>query len=159
MLVRPDVKAAVLATMQDFENATGHKTAVPDRGGFRTADIQQAIYADSVASGFRAGTPGSSFHEYGAAIDLVIVGMPQNAERDQQSALYRRLAEIGRSHGLRPGFFWTTGKPDPYHFEANEPLDTAKARWAQMKQSSTFTAGVVAALILIFGGLAYVSHK
>lgn len=137
-LVRSDVRDAVLATMNDFEAKTGRKLFVPADGGFRTESDQTRIYADSLAQGFRAAPPGKSPHQLAAAIDLQLVGTTQDAERDQRDPLYRQLAEIATSHGLRAGFYFKTGKPDPYHFEAAETDDVMRAQWdAKKKHLST----------------------
>lgn len=136
-LVRDDVRAAVFATMAEFERRTGHTTFVPYNGGFRAEGVQAQIHADSLARGFRAAPAGKSPHEYGAAIDLQITGTNQNAEKDQKDARYKLLADIARSYGLKAGFYFTSGKPDPYHFEADESLSVMRDKWTVQKKSQS----------------------
>lgn len=136
-LVRADVRAAVLKTMNDFETATGLKTFVPENGGYRGEGVQAAIYADSLASGFRAAPAGSSPHEYGAAIDLQIVGTSQDPARDHADPRYKQLADCGRANGLRAGFYFTSGLPDPYHLEAPETLSAWQAAWGEEKKNGS----------------------
>lgn len=141
LLVRPEIRAAVLSTMTDFEAATGHKTFVPTDGGYRTSADQARIYADSLAGAFRAAPAGESPHEYGAAIDLQIVGTEQNAAVDQQSTLYHQLAVIGQGYGLRAGYFFRNGLPDPYHFDSNEDFPTMQAKWEDLKKKISTLRG------------------
>lgn len=137
-LMRPDVRATLLAVMNEFERETGKKTYVPANGGYRAEGVQAAIYADALREGFRAAPPGQSGHEYGAEADLVIVGKPpQDAARDQRDPDYRQLADISRRHGLLPGFYFTSGLPDPYHHGADEPLDVMRAKWTELKKKGS----------------------
>jgi hypothetical protein len=137
-LTRPELRDAILAVGDEWEAAfPGQKLAVPAQGGYRAEGVQAAVYADSVTSGFRAAPAGQSAHEYGAAIDLKIVGVDQNADADQLDPRYRKLAEIAVRHGLRAGFYFTTGKPDPYHFELAESLDTMRAEWEGLKKKGS----------------------
>lgn len=138
VLMRPDFRATLLAVMNEFEEQTGKKTYVPAQGGHRGEGVQGAIHADSLAQGFRAAPAGESAHEFGAAGDLVIVGKPpQNAERDQRDPDYQVLAEISRRHGLRPGFYFTSGKPDPYHHDTGETLAVMREKWNGLKKKGS----------------------
>lgn len=137
-LVRPELRETILAVGSEWEQEfPGEKLTVPMHGGWRAEGVQSVIYADSIANGFRAAPPGESPHELGAGIDLKIVGVPQNAEKDQQDPRYRRLAEIAVKHGLRAGFFFTRGKPDPYDFTMNESLDVMRAKWEGLKKKGS----------------------
>lgn len=137
-LVRPELRAAVLAVMADWERAfPGQKLFVPFDGGYRAEGVQARIYADSTREGFRAAPAGHSPHEYGAAIDLQVVGTTQNAERDHDDPRYQRLAEIAVLHGLRAGQYFRTGRPDPYHLELSESLEVMRATWDGLKKKGS----------------------
>lgn len=137
-LMRPDFRAKLLAVMTAFEAATGKKTYVPENGGVRLDGVQALIFERAEVQGFRAAPPGQSEHEYGAGGDLVIVGKPpQDAERDQADPDYELLARISRAHGLKPGFFYASGRPDPYHHGTGESLAVLKAKWADLKKKGS----------------------
>lgn len=133
-LVRQDVKDAVLATMQAFEDQTGMKTFVPEDGGYRSMSTQTEVYADSLKEGFRAAPPGKSKHEFGAAIDLQIINADgtvreQNAAVDESDPDYELLATLGESNGLIAGKHFSSGDPDPYHFESSDSLEVCAEKW------------------------------
>lgn len=132
---RPELLAKLTALMDAFEKATGRKTYVSDRGGVRSTALQAEIHADSVAQGFRAAPAGSSPHEYGAAFDLHIVGIPDDAAANKRDPLYLQLAAIGESLGLKAGIRWS-GKPDPYHFELDESLPVMREKWAAFQKKN-----------------------
>lgn len=137
-LVRPELRATVLDVMKAWEvRFPGQKLFVPEKGGFRGEGVQEGIYTDSLASGFRASPAGYSMHEYGAAIDLQIVGTEQNATKDKADQRYRALADIAVASGLRAGFYFSGGLPDPYHFELAESLDVARATWEGLKKKES----------------------
>lgn len=137
-LVRPELRELVLRVMAAWElRYPGQKLYVPFNGGYRAEGVQAAIYADSTRAGFRAAPPGHSPHEYGAAIDLQIVGTKQDADRDQADPRYRALADIAVAHGLTAGFYFRSGKPDPYHLELSEPLELMRSTWDGLKKKGS----------------------
>lgn len=137
-LIRPELRETILVVGSEWEQLyPGQKLTVPYNGGWRAEGVQAGIYADSIAQGFRAAPPGESGHEYGGEIDLKIVGVPQNAERDQRDPRYRALADIAVRHGLRAGFYFKSGKPDPYHFGLSEPLEVMRAKWEGLKKKGS----------------------
>lgn len=133
-LCRPELRTAVLAVMADWEGRyPGQHLFVPYNGGFRAEGVQASIVA---AGDGRAAPPGDSAHEYGAAIDLQIVGTDQDARRDHLDERYRTLASLAVAHGLRAGYNFS-GDPDPYHLELSETLETMKAQWDGLKKKGS----------------------
>jgi peptidoglycan L-alanyl-D-glutamate endopeptidase CwlK len=64
--------------------------------------------------------PGFSLHQYGLAVDIVFDLDPSNPGHEwswDEDLPWESLAELGRSHGLEPGFFWSGGTQDKPHFE------------------------------------------
>jgi D-alanyl-D-alanine carboxypeptidase len=117
--------------------------AVADFGGLRTlADTNRiltyrkndyeaalkrgAIQADTTLNQFRPIAPfGSSYHNYGAAFDILIMSKPAGLTDYQAKKI---LAVGAPGLGLRWG--GTFSNPDTPHFELAIPLDEAKRRWA-----------------------------
>lgn len=154
-LVRPELLSKLTQLMDAFQTRTGHRTVVGPKGGVRSTAEQARIHADSIAQGFRAAPAGSSKHEFGAAFDLIIVGTGRDAAADQRNPLYRTLAELGESLGLDAGFYFSGGRPDPYHFELRESLADARARWESLTKERLRRAGIVVALIIVAALAAY----
>lgn len=88
-------------------------------GGLRTDDRQAELLKyeqDSVAAGgapYAVAAPGKSKHAAGAAFDVVITSHLE----DSDDAAYRKLADLGKSIGLVPGYYFHSVPSDPYHFE------------------------------------------
>lgn len=147
LLVRPDVTAAVARVGQRFEAETGEKLYVIR--GWVTMAQQAAVYADSLASGYRASPASKSRHPLGAAVDLGIVGhVHDDAAIDQADPLYAILARIVLEEGLVSGYNFKTGLPDPYHVEANEPLEVSQATWAALMRGRLWRAAIAVAVIV-----------
>lgn len=157
-LPRPELLSKLTQLMEAFERQTGRKTLVGPKGGVRTTAQQAEIYADSVARGYRAAPAGSSHHEYGAAFDLIIVGTGRDAAADKRDPLYRVLADLGESLGLDAGYYFTSGRPDPYHFQLRESLAVARERWEKLTKERLQRGGILVALIVAVA-LAYGSMK
>lgn len=155
-LARPELVQAVDALMKRFYERTGKVlSVVPDDGGVRSTKQQAQIYADSLKEGFRAAPPGGSMHEMGAAADLHVVGETSgDAVTDQKSAFYRIMGDEAVKLGLRAGFYYKSGLPDPYHVELNETITQAQEKWkalsakraATIKQVGRTTVPVAVAL-------------
>lgn len=127
---RPELLALQSQLMDRFEKQTGKRSFVPVDGGVRSHARQAKLDADSQGK-YPVATAGSSFHEYGAAFDLNIVG-------GYDAAGYRVLADIAREIGLRPGYDFANR--DEFHFELRESLSTAKAKWAALQKKNWSSA-------------------
>lgn len=157
-LPRPELLSKLTQLMDAFERQTGRKTVIGPSGGVRSTAAQERIYADSVAHGYRAAPAGSSKHEYGAAFDLIIIGTGRDAAADQRDPLYRVLADLGEGLGLDAGYYFTSGRPDPYHFELRESITQARERWEKLTKERLQRGGILIALIVAVA-LAYGSMK
>lgn len=130
-LIRPEMMQQLLQLM-DAAGALGLRVYVPDDGGYRSSAKQQALYADSLAQGggsvlaYPVGKPGTSYHEYGAAVDLHILDGKGSDEN------YQALADLARQQGLTAGYYFSNS--DPYHFQLNESLLDAQVRWRAMRR-------------------------
>lgn len=117
--------------------------------GYRAADYAAAIARDpSVAfipiNTWRPIAPfGTSFHNYGAAFDVLITSVP--AGMTEASAL-AHLKSLAPSVGLRSNI-----PNDPPHFELPITLEQAKALFGnpQIIDAGTAAVGVVLALITV----------
>lgn len=134
--------------MDNFEKRTGRKTKVVS--GHREDAEQAAIYADSLAHGYRASPPGRSKHQYAAA-DLNIIGATSSAAADQANPLYAILAEEARKLGLKPGFDFTSGLPDPYHIEDPASLDELAREHAEFVRGRLWRAAATVAGLAALG--------
>ncbi len=156
VMVRADVVARIVRTMDRFERETGQKSYIIS--GWRSLSQQSRTYADSLRQGFQAAKPETSRHPLGAAVDIGIVGHVRNdAAKDQADPLYAVLARIGTEEGLSAGYYWKGTKPDPYHFEAKESLADSRAKWAVLtkeRQRRAAGAGAVVGGALIALALA-----
>lgn len=134
--------------MDNFEKRTGKKTAVVS--GHRDNAKQAAIYADSLAQGFRAAPPGKSKHQF-AAVDLHVVGETVgDAAKDRQNRYYAILAEEARRVGLKSGYDFKPrydGDYDPYHIEDPAPIDVLAREHAEFVRGRLWRAAVVVALV------------
>jgi D-alanyl-D-alanine carboxypeptidase-like protein len=140
----PETVAAFNA-LSDYAASQGMSVDVANFGGVRTladtnqilgyrqADYTAALNAgqirpDTTLQQFRPIAPfGSSFHNYGAAFDVIVSGRPSTLSYDQAVALLGRYAP---SIGLRWGGLFRN--PDPPHFELAITLADAQARYKAM---------------------------
>ena len=150
--VRPELMQLLLQ-FYDAANAAGYRLAIPELGGYRSTAQQSRIYADALAAGggadtgYAAGRPGHSRHQYGAAFDVHIVAGGNEGDGTGTDADYAELARIGEELGLTAGYYFAerdVGKKDPYHFQLSEPFEDSVAKWNAMK-----TAGIVKSLAII----------
>lgn len=154
-MVRGDVIARVVRTMDRFERETGQRSYIIS--GWRSLSQQARTYADSVKQGFQAAKPETSRHPLGAAVDIGIVGhVRTDAALDQADPLYAVLARIGTEEGLSAGYYWRNTKPDPYHFEARETLVESRAKFSaitrgRLWRASGAIAGIAGLLIVALG--------
>lgn len=109
---------------------------------YRQADFNAAVRAGQVSpdtslNKFRPIAPfGTSFHNYGAAFDLLILQTPQGTAPDPNGdtpapgadAALRLLGSLAPSLGLRWGGSFKNS--DPRHFELAITLDQAKQAYA-----------------------------
>ncbi len=155
-LVRSDVQERITRVRDRFENATG--IAVYVISGWRSQQEQAATYADSLKEGFRAAPANTSRHPLGAAVDIGISGHVSSAEHDQKDPLYKQLADIAVQEGLKAGYYFHGGDPDPYHFEADEPLSTSQAIWAKLVKERLRRVAPVGAIVLVVAIVALVLY-
>lgn len=148
-MVRADVVARVVRTMDRFERETGQKSYIIS--GWRSLSQQARTYSDSLKQGFQAAKPETSRHPLGAAVDIGIVGhVRSDAAADQRDPLYAVLARIGTEEGLSAGYYWKGTKPDPYHFEAKETLAQSREKFAALARGRLWRAAGAA---IVTGGL------
>lgn len=150
-LVRPELRQRLLMLL-DSAAAAGVTCDIPAYGGTRTLDQQTALYQTSLDEGggtlaYPVAAPGRSRHEYGAAVDLNIVGGGSNPDGTGTDADYRRLADIAQSIGLTAGYYFATSS-DPYHFQLTETLAESIAQWPAVRSGQALTW-----LLLIVGGV------
>lgn len=137
----PETVAAYNA-LDQFARSQGIGIALADFGGLRTqADTTKilqyrqddfdaalasgSIRPDTTLNQFRPIAPfGSSYHNYGAAFDIVIQSRPSSMSAGQALGV---LASYAPSIGLRWG--GTFRNPDPPHFELAITLADAQARY------------------------------
>lgn len=140
--LRPELRAVVLPLMQAVEDATGKKLTIPPNGGLRSNLTQQALYAARASNPYPVAIPGRSRHEYGAAIDLNILG--------GSDADYAVLADIAREmFGLH-----AAGPTDRVHINLDETLEQSVAAWDALQHARATTVSVwalaaLAALMLM----------
>lgn len=98
---------------------------------------------------------GSSFHNYGAAFDVFVTGVPDG--RTQQWGL-DILKLAAPSVGLR-----SSVPNDPPHFELPISLADAKAKWAAFTGTTvpkgTSNVGALMAVVALGGLLAFAIHR
>lgn len=128
---RPELLSADSKSAAEFEARTGKRTYIAVDGGVRSNARQAALDAESGGQ-YPVAPAGSSYHEYGAARDRLILTADNPTEAD-----YQLLAEISAKHGLmnrfgRPGYDPT----DKGHRQLNESLDTVKAKWADLQKKN-----------------------
>lgn len=156
-LLLPRFVARLTQLMDNFEKRTGKKTVVVS--GRRGNDEQARIYADSVRQGFRASPPGRSKHQYAAA-DLNIIGETSgDAARDQRNPHYAILAEEARKLGLKTGFDFKGGLPDPYHIEDAAPIAQLAEEHAAFLRRELWRLLAAVALAAVAIGAAIAVHR
>jgi hypothetical protein len=141
------------AAMASYLAQNGITVGIADFGGVRTEADTVTILADrlqdynsdhgvspldtpqplSVLQVYRPIAPwGSSFHNYGAAFDLAILGSPSGMSE------YGALAFAG-AYAPQLGLRWggQFSNPDPPHFELSIPLSDAASAWADVTSGAT----------------------
>lgn len=181
MSIRLEALPELVARMQELErraNAEGIFFRVADYGGTRTEadtarilayrDADYAIYEAKERQAGRTPLPketwrriapyGSSYHNYGAARDLIITAKPGGMT---STAAMDRVATIAPSIGLRRPL----PKDDPGHFELAITLADARARWGNYVAAAGASANSAGAatgwglLLLTLFGLAIAIAK
>lgn len=138
--LRPELRDIVLPIMQAVEDATGHTITVPPNGGYRSNATQVELYANRASNPYPVAVPGKSRHEYGAAVDLDIIG---GADSD-----YSQMATIASSQfGLASGY-----PGDRVHMQLDETLDQSIAAWNDLQASR----GADVSTLLLVGLAVYV---
>lgn len=112
--LHPAIREMVTKFIEDVKNELGIDLLVTS--GMRTFEQQQALYDQGRTKPGQIVTkakPGTSFHNYGLAIDIVplLAGKPNWKSKD-----FARIAEIGKRIGFSWGGDWKSFKDLP-HFE------------------------------------------
>lgn len=113
--VYPDVAARVRQVYLDMR--TIHGMAMRATQGMRTWNYQATLYAQGRTAPGKIVTnsqPGSSFHNYGLAVDSAFIGSDPYLEKNPKGdQLWRIYGQIGKNHGLIWGGDWSrfTDKP------------------------------------------------
>ena len=112
--LHPAIREMVPKFIEAVKNELGIDLLVTS--GMRTFEQQQALYDQGRAKPGQIVTkakPGTSFHNYGLAIDIVplLEGKPNWKSKD-----FARIAEIGKRIGFSWGGDWKSFKDLP-HFE------------------------------------------
>jgi D-alanyl-D-alanine carboxypeptidase len=108
----PLVERKTVAIIADMERL-GHPVRLVE--GFRSIDQQNALYAQGRTTPGAIVTNakgGESLHQYGIAVDFVFRKEGYNASE----ALWKKLGDVGRSHGFEWGGDWK-GFVDKPHFQ------------------------------------------
>lgn len=135
-LLQPQLRNAVPAIVQDVEQATGKAVTIPPHGGWRSSATQAALYAARASNPYPVAAPGSSYHEFGGALDLDIVG--------GTDADYATMANlVQQKYGLVSGY-----PNDRVHMQLNESLAQCQADW-QAVTSSRWSYGLIAGVVVI----------
>lgn len=159
-VVRPELRS-LAGALWDAATSYGYTLAIPEFGGRRSAATQTALYVAAVAAGIGGDTayavakPGTSRHEYGAAVDLHIIAGGDGDGGTGADSDYRWLAETAESLGLIAGYYFDArgqGKHDQYHFQLNETLAVSRANAPAAGASFTllFIVAAVALLALAY---------
>ena len=93
-------------------------------GHFRSFDEQNALYAKTPKVTNARG--GESFHNYGLAVDLVVMDNGQPVW-DYKDSRWSKIGKIGAKVGLNWGGNWN--KPDRPHFEYPVSLSLLQAKY------------------------------
>lgn len=94
--------------------------------------------------------PGSSYHNYGLAFDIVPTAYVNLPNWNPGGPLWNRIGSIGKSLGLEWGGNWP--KPDEPHFQLTAaPIEELKAYWNKFRaimpiQVAPSDAGIVLAV-------------
>lgn len=135
-LLQPALRNAVPAIVQDIEQATGKAVTIPPHGGWRSSASQAALYAARASNPYPVAAPGTSYHEFGGAVDLDIIG--------GTDADYQTMRDIVQgTYGLVSGY-----PGDQVHVRLNESLAQVQADW-QAVTSSRWSWGLIAAGIVV----------
>jgi peptidoglycan hydrolase-like protein with peptidoglycan-binding domain len=87
--------------------------------GYRSPERQNELYAQGRTTPGKIVTwakAGQSYHQSRKAFDVCFVGSEPYPNDDTK---WKRLADIGKSIGLNPGYYFPQGKKDSPHFEVN----------------------------------------
>lgn len=140
----PQTRAAY-AAMKVWLGNQGIDVTLADFGGFRTEadttlilDYRQQDYNTARNAGtipaslsidaFRPIAPyGSSYHDYGAAFDII----PTPNVSQPAGMTYSKILNLAGSHAATLGLTWggTFHNSDPRHFQLQGTLDDVRAKW------------------------------
>jgi hypothetical protein len=108
--------------------------------GYRDLSTQADLYAKYQAGGPLAAAPGSSFHNYGGAVDMWPYRDGQKLSRDEAMPLLKQLSDMAPDQGVYPG--WNFGDHD--HFQGAQHLsDWLASRGKTMATSAAGVSGAV----------------
>jgi len=128
-VLRPELRNALPALVDRVEARTGKRVHITS--GLRSHAKQQYLWDHRAENPNPVAIPGTSFHEYGAGVDVSIDGGTQQD--------YATLADVAQND-----FGFCSGYPaDPGHIRLNESLSDAQSAWAQLQQQRVTIAGCV----------------
>lgn len=78
--------------------------------------------------------PGQSWHQYGEAIDVVLVSTAEKTVWNGSNPAYERLAKIAVKVGLHSGFYWKSR--DANHLQLRPDAARAYYSWAELSRLS-----------------------
>tara|TARA_R110000868_G_scaffold114344_2_gene306422 strand:+ start:5808 stop:6959 length:1152 start_codon:yes stop_codon:yes gene_type:complete len=87
--------------------------------GYRTPERQNELYAQGRTTAGKIVTwakAGESYHQSKKAFDVCFIGKEPYPTNDTK---WKQLADIGKSIGLNPGYYFPQGKKDSCHFEVS----------------------------------------
>jgi len=119
--LHPKIRQMVINFINDAQDR-GYKLRVAS--GLRTFKEQEVLYAKGRPNGRKVSNarPGTSFHNYGLAVDVVEIGPTKGMDGYKKGYDKTRWDEIGKI-GKEHGFFWGgdfKSLSDKPHFEFND---------------------------------------
>ena len=113
--LHPKFRAQAQAFVEDAENTLNLTFRVAS--AFRSFAEQQKDYDQGRKIPGKIITwspPGTSYHNYGLAVDIVVVNPDGSINWNYD---YRNVLPIAARHGIAAGLNFPSGKKDPDHFE------------------------------------------
>ena len=112
--LEPAFRVKIVALLDEVQKATGRKWALSD--GRRTISQQNALYAQGRTKPGKVVTNakgGQSAHNFGLAADLWPM-KGKDFDWTANQALFKTMADIARSMGLTPGYYFKSIHDAPH---------------------------------------------
>lgn len=133
--VHPAVKEKFLQVITDAYNKLGYKLVLAE--GYRSIAYQNELYAKGrtvkydkngkrlyIVTNARGG---SSYHNFGLAVDFAILDAKNEDKLDNTDSKYRQVGKLGKALGFEWGGDWTSIYDAP-HFQLDFGLTLAQLR-------------------------------